>query len=104
MDNDRLQGDGAHDSKYRNTHPYNYVSNAEEIGKSFVSYKHQNTIDSFWFAIKADIIFNPFDYVTVEQKSNVDYVIDDKQSLASTNHNNSRVLLTILCMRIQERT
>lgn len=45
---------------------YYYTSNIE-IGKTFVSEKHPNTIDSFWFTIKPDIIVNPFDYVTVEQ-------------------------------------
>ena len=45
---------------------YSYSSNIE-IGKTFVSDKHPNTIDSFWFAIKPDIIVNPFDYITVEQ-------------------------------------
>ena len=45
---------------------YYYTSNIE-IGKTFVSDKHPNTIDSFWFTIKPDIIVNPFDYVTVEQ-------------------------------------
>lgn len=46
---------------------YYYYSSNTEIGKTFVSDKHPNTIDSFWFAIKPDIIVNPFDYVTVEQ-------------------------------------
>jgi hypothetical protein len=47
-------------------HPYCSSSNIE-IGKTFVSDKHPNTIDSFWFAVKPDIIVNPFDYVAVEQ-------------------------------------
>ena len=104
MDNDRRQEEGGHDSTYRNAHSYNYTNNTEEIGKTFVSYKHQNTIDSFWFTIKGDIIINPFDYVTVEQSNyktigiiqHIQTVsadpycmIDDKQS--STNHKHNRI-------------
>src|SRR4051794_11387744 len=44
-----------------------YYTSKTEIGKTFVSDKHPDTIDSFWFTIKPDIIVNPFDYVTVEQ-------------------------------------
>jgi uncharacterized protein len=109
MDNNGRHEERRHDSKYRNEqndHSYNYANNAEEIGKSFVSYKHQNTIDSFWFTIKADIIVNPFDYVTVEQSNyktigiiqdlqtiaaDPYYTIDDKQSSASTNHKHIRI-------------
>src|SRR6188472_116509 len=112
VNNDRRQEDGGDNSKYRNAqndHSYNYANNTEEIGKTFVSYKHENTIDSFWFAIKADIIVNPFDYVTVEQSNyktigiiqdlqtiaaaDPYYMIDDKQTSASTNYNNRMVAI-----------
>ena len=105
MYNDRLQEDEELNS--RNTCSYNYAHNAEEIGKTFVSYKHQNTIDSFWFAINAYIIVNPFDYVTVQQSNyktigiiqdiqtiaaGAGYVIEDKHGPTSTNHtHNNRI-------------
>src|ERR687887_1005434 len=98
-----------HESKYKNAQDdHSYTSNAtEEIGKTFVSYRHQNTIDSFWFAIKANIIVNPFDYVTVEQShyktigiiqaiqtvaADSNYMIDDKQSSTSTNQIQDRMM------------
>jgi hypothetical protein len=97
-----------HESKYKNAQDdHSYTSKAtEEIGKTFVSYRHQNTIDSFWFAIKANIIVNPFDYVTVEQPHyktigiiqdiqtvapDSNYMIDDKQSSTSTNQIQDRI-------------
>ena len=98
MYNDRLQEDGELDS--RNTRSYDYANNAEEIGKTFVSYNHKNTIDSFWFVLKADVIVNPFDYVTIEQSNYktigivqdiqtvaavADYAIEDKQRPTPTN-------------------
>src|SRR5919198_71758 len=102
MDNDRREEERGHHSKYTDAHSYNYANNnTEEIGKTFVSHRHQNTIDSFWFAVKADIIVKPFDYVTVEQSNyktigiiqyiqriagDPDYTLDDKQSSGSTNH------------------
>jgi uncharacterized protein len=38
-----------------------------EIGKTMISDKHPNTIDSFWFALAPGTIAKPFDFVTVEQ-------------------------------------
>jgi uncharacterized protein len=38
-----------------------------EIGKTMISDKHPNTIDSFWFALATGRIVKPFDFVTVEQ-------------------------------------
>ena len=100
MYNDSLQeGGGGLDSRV--TRSNNYTYNAEEIGKTFVSYKHKNTIDSFWFVLKADVIVNPFDYVTIEQSNyktigiiqdiqtvaaGADYIIEEKQRHTSTNH------------------
>jgi hypothetical protein len=49
--------------------PSYHINDDIEIGKTFVSDIHPNTIDSFWFAVKPDIIVNPFDYVTVQQSS-----------------------------------
>ena len=49
---------------------YHYTNNTE-IGKTIVSDKYPNTIDSFWFAIKPDIIAKPFDFITVEQFSSL---------------------------------
>jgi uncharacterized protein len=40
-----------------------------EIGKTIISDKHPNTIDSFWFALDPGTIVKPFDFVTVEQSS-----------------------------------
>src|SRR5919198_108908 len=107
MDNDRREEERGHHSKYTDAHSYNYANNnTEEIGKTFVSHRHQNTIDSFWFAVKADIIVKPFDYVTVEQSNyktigiiqyiqriagDPDYTLDDKQSSGSTNHKQNRI-------------
>jgi uncharacterized protein len=90
MENDQEQEEAANDSKYKNAQhddSHNYTSNTEEIGKTFVSQRHQNTIDSFWFAIKADIIVNPFDYVTVEQSYHYNNktigIIQDLQTVAA---------------------
>ena len=44
----------------------NHYNNAE-IGKTIISEKHPNTIDSFWFALEPGTIAKPFDFVTVEQ-------------------------------------
>jgi hypothetical protein len=38
-----------------------------EIGKTMISDKHPNTIDSFWFALAPGTVAKPFDFVTVEQ-------------------------------------
>src|SRR6187200_1363507 len=48
-----------------NTYHYNNT----EIGKTIISDKHPNTIDSFWFALAPGTIVKPFDFVTVEQSS-----------------------------------
>jgi|ERR671923_2126433 hypothetical protein len=36
------------------------------IGKTIVTNRFVNTIDSFWFVIEPNVIVNPFDFVTVE--------------------------------------
>ena len=38
----------------------------KDIGITFASDKHLNTIDSFWFALKPGIFVRPFDFVTIE--------------------------------------
>jgi hypothetical protein len=48
---------------------YIYYTNNSEIGKTIISDKHPNTIDSFWFALAPGTIVRPFDFVTVEQYS-----------------------------------
>jgi hypothetical protein len=45
----------------------NHYNNNAEIGKTIISEKHPNTIDSFWFALAPGTIAKPFDFVTVEQ-------------------------------------
>src|SRR6188472_389366 len=102
MYNNRLQEGGELDS--RNTLSSKYAYNPEEIGKTFVSYNHKNIIGSFWFAIKADVIVNPFDYVTVEQQQSnyktigmiqdiqtVAAVVDKKQSSEKHKHTNNSI-------------
>jgi uncharacterized protein len=37
----------------------------KDIGKTLASDRFPNTMDSFWFSIKPDIIISPFDFVTV---------------------------------------
>src|ERR687887_1663320 len=46
-----------------------YYYNNTEIGKTIISDKHPNTIDSFWFALAPGTIVKPFDFVTIEQSS-----------------------------------
>jgi DNA helicase HerA-like ATPase len=36
-----------------------------DIGKTLASDNFPNTMDSFWFSVNADIVINPFDFVTV---------------------------------------
>ena len=38
----------------------------KDIGITFASDKHLNTIDSFWFALRPGIFVRPFDFVTIE--------------------------------------
>ena len=46
-----------------------YYHNNIEIGKTIISDRHPNTIDSFWFALAPGTIVKPFDFVTIEQSS-----------------------------------
>jgi hypothetical protein len=50
---------------YSDDNAYHY--NNAEIGKTIISDKYPNTIDSFWFALAPGTIAKPFDFVTVEQ-------------------------------------
>src|SRR3954471_8795878 len=45
-------------------------TNDKEIGKTFVSEKFSSTIDSFWVIINPDVLINPFDFVSVDNKNN----------------------------------
>jgi uncharacterized protein len=40
------------------------------IGKTFISEKFSNTVDSFWVIINPDILINPFDFVSVDNLNN----------------------------------
>ena len=77
-DQEHYQGEPQNNSNYRSDQKddsYHYT-NDTEIGKTIVSDKYPNTIDSFWFAIKPDIIAKPFDFITVEQFSSSQFTKD----------------------------
>ncbi|HSF51818.1 MAG TPA: hypothetical protein VLA74_13745 [Nitrososphaeraceae archaeon] len=38
----------------------------QDIGKTIASEKFLNTMDSFWFVLKPNVIINSFDFVTVD--------------------------------------
>ena len=66
MGNNNKQEEG---SQQQGNHNNTYHYNNTEIGKTIISDKHPNTIDSFWFALAPGTIVKPFDFVTVEQSS-----------------------------------
>jgi hypothetical protein len=47
-----------------------YKINDEIIGKTFISEKHSNSIDSFWIILNPDVLINPFDFVSVDNFNN----------------------------------
>jgi len=58
----------------------------KEIGITFASDRHLNTIDSFWFALKPGVLVRPFDFVTIEylgQDTKTVGIIQDIQTIAS---------------------
>jgi len=58
----------------------------KEIGITFASDRHLNTIDSFWFALKPGVFVRPFDFVTIEylgQDTKTVGIIQDIQTIAS---------------------
>ena len=87
MDKERQQQEQNRQNNGNKTDQIDYSSSSYssniEIGRTFVSDKHPNTIDSFWFAVKPDIIVTPFDYVTVEQSYNAKTIgiIQDLQTI-----------------------
>ena len=57
-----------------------------EIGITFASDRHLNTIDSFWFALKPGVFVRPFDFVTIDylrQDTKTIGIIQDIQTIAS---------------------
>jgi len=58
----------------------------KEIGITFASNRHLNTIDSFWFALKPGVFVRPFDFVTIDylrQDTKTIGIIQDIQTIAS---------------------
>jgi len=58
----------------------------KEIGITFASDRHLNTIDSFWFALKPGVFVRPFDFVTIDylgQDTKTVGIIQDIQTIAS---------------------
>jgi len=58
----------------------------KEIGITFASDRHLNTIDSFWFALKPGVFVTPFDFVTIDysrQDTKTIGIIQDIQTIAS---------------------
>jgi hypothetical protein len=58
----------------------------KEIGITFASDRHLNTIDSFWFALKPGVFVRPFDFVTIDylrQDTKTIGIIQDIQTIAS---------------------
>jgi len=62
----------------------------KEIGITFASDRHTNTIDSFWFALKSGVFVRPFDFVTIEylrHDTKTIGMIQDIQTIASNQDN-----------------
>jgi hypothetical protein len=45
-----------------------------KIGKTIASNEFPNTVDSFWFALKPNVIVKPFDFVTVKNVCNTESI------------------------------
>jgi hypothetical protein len=41
-------------------------SQSDIVGISIISEKFPSTMDTFWFAVRYDVIVNPFDFVSVQ--------------------------------------
>lgn len=71
----------------------NIDDTTKDIGITFASDKHLNTIDSFWFALKSGIFVRPFDFVTIEYSrhdTKTIGMIQDIQTIASNQNNFSQ--------------
>ncbi len=62
-ENNRISETFPHNKFYGNLDSTN-------IGKTFVSEKFSNTVDSFWVIINPSILINPFDFVSVDNLNN----------------------------------
>jgi hypothetical protein len=72
------------------SHSGNDCDTVKDIGVTFASDKHLNTIDSFWFALKSGIFVRPFDFVTIEylrHDTKTIGMIQDIQTIASNQNN-----------------
>ncbi|HEY7109966.1 MAG TPA: hypothetical protein VH415_11080 [Nitrososphaeraceae archaeon] len=72
------------------SHSNNDYDTTKDIGVTFASDKHLNTIDSFWFALKSGIFVRPFDFVTIEylrHDTKTIGMIQDIQTIASNQNN-----------------
>jgi uncharacterized protein len=63
----------------------------QEIGKTIASEKFLNTMDSFWFALKPNVIINSFDFVTVENlfDSRSIGIVKELQAIAELDYYNN---------------
>ena len=69
-----------------NSSKSNNDGDIKEIGRTFASDRHLNTIDSFWFALKPGVFVRPFDFVTIDylrQDTKTIGIIQDIQTIAS---------------------
>lgn len=69
-----------------NSSKSNNDDDIKEIGITFASDRHLNTIDSFWFALKPGVFVRPFDFVTIDylrQDTKTIGIIQDIQTIAS---------------------
>ena len=69
-----------------NSSKSNNDDDKKEIGITFASDRHLNTIDSFWFALKPGVFVRPFDFVTIDylrQDTKTIGIIQDIQTIAS---------------------
>jgi len=69
-----------------NSSKSNNDDDIKEIGITFASDRHLNTIDSFWFALKPGVFVRPFDFVTIDylgQNTKTVGIIQDIQTIAS---------------------
>jgi uncharacterized protein len=60
----------------------------EDIGKTIASEKFLNTMDSFWFALKPNVIINSFDFVTVDNlfDSKTIGIVKELQAVTAAEH------------------
>ena len=70
-----------------------------KIGKTIASNEFPNTIDNFWFALKPNMIVNPFDYVAVKNVRNTERIgmvqylrtfVADSNGIGSKRRSNAR--------------